>query len=289
MLVVDVWTLTAAQLQTLFETGQLTSVDAVKLYLAQISKHSRAGVHRNAIISVVERDSILACAGPGRLFRRQRCCGCCLVAPVSLGTGLDGSIVMPAARAGVCAVKLTPESVDNDGFQPGALYWDSQGPYAKTATDTPTLSVILQLHDPGYYHPLTTSWSGLKATTTRKVWKPGRDTTITQGEYDRNSKALRAAASNTLLSMMKEYEVDVLLRPCNSRFASVGAAAGFPVGLADFNERPFSLHAIAPGNKEAEIFQVISAWEASFPDNVRAPPLLVGSFPVEQIVMGDVY
>jgi amidase len=81
---------------------------------------------------------------------------------VSLGTELDGTIVMPAARAGVYAVKLTPESVDNDGFQPGASCWDSQGPYAKTATDIATLSAILQLHDPGYYQPLTTSWNGLK-------------------------------------------------------------------------------------------------------------------------------
>lgn len=83
-------------------------------------------------------------------------------APVSLGTELNGSIMMPAARAGVYAVKLTPESVYNDGFQPGAPDWDSQGPYAKTVTDTATLSAILQLREPGYYHPLTTSWIGLK-------------------------------------------------------------------------------------------------------------------------------
>ena len=69
---------------------------------------------------------------------------------------------MPSARAGVYAVKLTPENVDNDGFQPGAPDWDSQGPYAKTVTDIATLSAILQLHHPGYYQPLTTSWTGLK-------------------------------------------------------------------------------------------------------------------------------
>ncbi|KAM6508595.1 hypothetical protein FSOLCH5_011590 [Fusarium solani] len=320
-------------------------------------------------------------------------------APVSLGTELDGTIVMPAARAGAYAVELTPESFDNDGFQPGASCWDSQGPYAKTATDIATLSAILQLHDPGYYQPLTTSWNGLKVgfadpslwrsypTAIEPVegffnqtdnalfaaqakieesggkvaqsvpvasWKDitgampdfsqmedifsfqmkrrfpkflqlfegvpqtleeaikfnnnhadlegdnnqkgleaGRDTNITQEEYDRNFKALRAAASHTLLSVMKGYDVDVLLVPCDSRFASVGAAAGFPVGnlplgFADFNGRPFSLHAIAPANEEVKIFQVMSAWEASFPDNVCPPPLLVDdTFPVQKIVMED--
>ncbi|KAJ4156249.1 hypothetical protein NW754_007873 [Fusarium falciforme] len=311
--------------------------------------------------------------------------------------------MMPAARAGVYAVKLTPESVDNDGFQPGAPDWDSQGPYAKTVTDIATLSAILQLHNPDYYQPLTTSWNGLRVgfvdpslwrgyptaiepvegffnqtdnalfaaqakieesggkvarsvpvasweditgampdfsqmeelfpfqmkrrfpkflqlfegvpqtleelikfnenhadlefterDNNQKGLEAGRDTTITEEQYDRNFKALRGAVSHTLLSLMKEYDVDVLLRPCDSRFASVGAAAGFPVGnlplsFADFNGRPFSLHAIAPANEEAKFFQVMSAWEASFPDNVRPPPLLVDdTFPVQQIVMEDV-
>lgn len=125
----------------------------------------------------------------------------------------------------------------------------------------------------------------------QKGLEAARDTTITEEQYDRNFKALRGAASHTLLSLMKEYDVDVLLGPCDSRFNSVGAAAGFPVGnlplgFADFNGRPFSLHAIAPANEEAKIFQVMSAWEASFPDNVRPPPLLVNeNFPIQQTAM----
>lgn len=57
---VDILTLTAVQLQHFLEAGVLTSVEAVKLYLAQISKHNHAGLHLNAIISVVERDTLLA-------------------------------------------------------------------------------------------------------------------------------------------------------------------------------------------------------------------------------------
>ncbi|KAH7152603.1 amidase signature domain-containing protein, partial [Dactylonectria macrodidyma] len=310
-------------------------------------------------------------------------------APVSLGTELDGSIVMPAARSGTYAIKLTPESVDNNGFMPGSPEWDSQGPYAKTTADVATLSAILQLRDPGHYLPLHSSWEGLRVGfVDPKLWRsypsavelvdgffgqtdaatfaaqdkiqelggkvvrsiplaswgeitgampdfeemeelfpyqlkrllPGflhqlngvpqtlealikfheehadleftkrndnqkgledaRDTKLTEELYQRNFKALRAAAAGTLLTMMKDHQVDVVLGPCDSRTASVGAAAGFPVGnlplgFAFFNGRPFSLHVIAPANEEEKIFQVMSAWGLTFPQNVRPPPQLV--------------
>lgn len=61
-LLADVLILTAAQLQRLLEAKVVTSVDIVKLYLAQISKHNHAGLHLNAIISIAERDSLLVCA-----------------------------------------------------------------------------------------------------------------------------------------------------------------------------------------------------------------------------------
>ncbi|UPL02693.1 hypothetical protein LCI18_013627 [Fusarium solani-melongenae] len=470
---VDVLTLTAVRLQRLLEAKVITSVDVVKLYLAQIRKHNHAGLHLNAKISVADHDSLLARAheldhecsqgkvrGPfhgipiilkdlcntvdlpttcrlyafkqGRpkkdanLINTLKEAGLIILAkvnlselgnakgsglmagwsavggqvrsqqaplnaffadqyhqtqsayieggvgpagsssgsavsvvagfaPLSLGTELDGSIMMPAARAGVYAVKLTPESVDNDGSQPGAPGWDSQGPYAKMVTDIATLSAILQLHDPGYYQPLNTSWNGLKVgfvdpslwrsyptaiepditgampdfsqmeelfrmliglsdrrfpkflqlfkgvpqtleelikfnehhadlefterDNNQKGLEAGRDTTITEEQYDRNFKSLRDAASHSLLSLMEEYGVDVLLGPFGN----------LPLGFADFNGRPFSLHAIAPANEEAKIFQVMSAWEASFPDNVHPPPLLVDdAFPVQQIVMRGV-
>jgi amidase len=82
--------------------------------------------------------------------------------PVSLGTELEGSIIWPAARAGLYAIKLSPGSVDQTGFQPGATGFDCQGPYGKSTVDVATLSAILQLRDPGHYLPLPTSWDGLR-------------------------------------------------------------------------------------------------------------------------------
>lgn len=74
--------------------------------------------------------------------------------------------------------------------------------------------------------------------------------------------------------------MDVILGPCDSRLGSVGAAPGFPVGnlplgFANFNGRPFSLHMIAPANEEGKMLRVMSAWATMFPENVRPSPLLV--------------
>ncbi|KPM37584.1 hypothetical protein AK830_g9002 [Neonectria ditissima] len=308
--------------------------------------------------------------------------------PISLGTELEGSIIWPAARAGLYAVKLTPGSVDQTGFQPGATGFDCQGPYGKTTADVAILSAILQLHDPSHYLPLPNSWDGLKVgvvdptlwrtpshvvediegflaqtdsalhaaeekiqefggkvvksvpldtwgkisssmpdlddmgdlfTYQMKVLWPDflalwdgipqtieeliewneahadleftarnnnqkaieamRDCTMTEDEYERNASALRKAARAAVQRVLEDYGVDLILAPSDSRLISVGAAAGYPVGnlplgYADFNGRGFSLHAIAPAGEEKKILQVMAAWEATFPDNVRPPRML---------------
>ncbi|VUC23593.1 unnamed protein product [Clonostachys rosea] len=267
-------------------------------------------------------------------------------APVSLGTELQGSITWPAARAGLYAIKLSPGSVDQTGFQPGAVGFDCQGPYGKTVTDIATLSAVMQLHEPGHYHPLATSWEGLRVgVVDPKSWRIGpevveticgfldqtdsalyeaetkieelgaklvkriplmswddierampdvkqmedlfsddnqkaledmRDCKMSEEIYQRNSKALRVAARSAVKQALQDGGVDVILGPCDSRLDSVASAAGYPLGnlplgYADFNGRGFSLHAMAPVGEEGKIFQVMSAWEATFPENRRAP------------------
>ncbi|KAI0875937.1 amidase signature domain-containing protein [Hypoxylon argillaceum] len=308
--------------------------------------------------------------------------------PISLGTELEGSITWPASRAGLYAIKLTPGSVDQHGFQPGAPGFDSQGPYAKTSTDVAILSAIIQRLSPGHYLPLATTWDKLKlgfvepnrwrtpgdlieeidgffqqtdsallaasrvieergGKVVRSVnftWEeiadampdlddmgdlfnyqmkmnwPGflelwnntpqtvedlirwneahadleftprddnqrglekiRDSTMTKEQYDRNAEALRAAARGAINRVLNSHDIDVILAPSDSRMSSVAAAAGYPLGnlplgYADFNGRGFSLHVIAQAGDEAKIFQVMSAWEATFPENVRPPRALV--------------
>jgi amidase len=102
---------------------------------------------------------------------------------------------------------------------------------------------------------------------------------MTEDVYQRNAKGIREAASQAVQKILKDYEVDVILGPCDSHMNSVGSASGYPVGnlplgYANFNGRAFSLHSIAPAGQEDKIFQVMSAWEATFPENVRPPKAL---------------
>lgn len=109
-----------------------------------------------------------------------------------------------------------------------------------------------------------------------------RDCTTTKDKFDRNLKALRDKAAESVLRLLEEYDVDVVVGPGDSRTGSVGSASDFPVanlplGFANFNGRGISLHMIAPKYQEAKMLQIMAAWEATFPENVRPPPLLVES------------
>jgi amidase len=95
-------------------------------------------------------------------------------------------------------------------------------------------------------------------------------------------KALREKASAGVRSLLEEYDIDVIIGPGDSRTGSVGSAADFPVanlplGFANFNGRGFGLHMIAPKYQEAKMLQIMAAWEKTFPENVRPPPLLLNS------------
>jgi len=59
---IDVLNLTLGELSTLLQNGNVTSVDLVQAYLAQIEKHNKKGAHLNAIINVVPREKLLAIA-----------------------------------------------------------------------------------------------------------------------------------------------------------------------------------------------------------------------------------
>jgi amidase len=85
-------------------------------------------------------------------------------APVSIGFETDGSLVQPANRAALYALKLTPGAVDMTGAQPGNPDFDSAGPLAKTTIDV--LNLANAIARPGRAQiresELPESWSELK-------------------------------------------------------------------------------------------------------------------------------
>jgi amidase len=56
----DVLTTNASDLQSLLDTGRITSVSIVQRYLDQIDRHNHAGVYLNALIDVAPRHVLLA-------------------------------------------------------------------------------------------------------------------------------------------------------------------------------------------------------------------------------------
>lgn len=56
-------------------------------------------------------------------------------APLALGAETDGSVVQPASRAGIFALKATPSLVDTSGTQPVNPDFDSLGVMATTSID----------------------------------------------------------------------------------------------------------------------------------------------------------
>lgn len=56
---VDSLTATAHELQELLNTGSVTSVDLVDLYLSQIKKHNHEGLKMHAIIETADRDFLV--------------------------------------------------------------------------------------------------------------------------------------------------------------------------------------------------------------------------------------
>lgn len=67
--------------------------------------------------------------------------------------------------------------------------------------------------------------------------------------------------------------------PAAARMASVAAAAGFPVGTvplgyASFDGRVFGMNLIAAAGQESKMIQVMRAWENTFPQARKPPPML---------------
>lgn len=79
--------------------------------------------------------------------------------PIAIGTETDGSVVQPAARAAVFALKTTCEIFDPAGMQSAAPSMDTLGGFAKTSQDLANLMGVL-MGDATISEPLTGDWTG---------------------------------------------------------------------------------------------------------------------------------
>ncbi|KAJ5609522.1 hypothetical protein N7528_010089 [Penicillium herquei] len=80
----------------------------------------------------------------------------------------------------------------------------------------------------------------------------------------------------------REYDVDIIAGPLDSRLGSIAAVAGFPsatvpLGYAEsYNGRAYGLSIIAGARKEEKLVQFMSAWNESHPELPKPPPMFRG-------------
>ncbi|KAF2686408.1 amidase signature enzyme [Lentithecium fluviatile CBS 122367] len=97
-----------------------------------------------------------------------------------------------------------------------------------------------------------------------------RDLELSKEEYGQHLEHLRSMARDEgVEKILKEYEVDIIMGPCDSPLPLFAACGGYPVislplGYLDYNGRPFGLIALGPRHDEALLIKVASAWEATF-------------------------
>jgi amidase len=103
---------------------------------------------------------------------------------------------------------------------------------------------------------------------------------MTRDTFEAGLHQVRSTAIAGIEKSLQDYKIDVIIGPADARMASVAAAAGFPVatvplGYADFNGRAFGMNIIAAAGAEHTMLRVMSAWEATFPEGRKPPPMMV--------------
>ena len=87
----------------------------------------------------------------------------------------------------------------------------------------------------------------------------------------------RTRARKRVDDIMSEYDIDIILAPADSLITNLAAAAGYPlatlpVGVLEFNGRPFGLTAMTKAHGEGLLVGLQSAWDKLF--TRRMPEML---------------
>ncbi|KAL2673845.1 hypothetical protein Neosp_012289 [[Neocosmospora] mangrovei] len=111
------------------------------------------------------------------------------------------------------------------------------------------------------------------------VLESGLKDNMTNEEYHSSLKHFRQSVRTAVEKLWEETGTDVIMASGESLVTTIAAAAGYPIasvplGFSSHNGRPYGMEVVARNGAEDKLFQVMSAWEATFPDGRRPPPLL---------------
>ncbi|EEU37128.1 uncharacterized protein NECHADRAFT_52302 [Fusarium vanettenii 77-13-4] len=111
------------------------------------------------------------------------------------------------------------------------------------------------------------------------VLENGLKDDMTNEEYHSSLKHFRQSVRAAVERLWEETRTDVIMASGESLVTTTAAAAGYPIasvplGFSTHNGRPYGMEIVARNGAEDKLFQVMSAWEATFPHGRHAPPLL---------------
>jgi len=114
----------------------------------------------------------------------------------------------------------------------------------------------------------------------QQILENGLSDNMTNEEYVTGLKHFRESMRDSVEKLLKETGSDVIMASGETFLPTVAAVAGYPIasvplGFSTYNGRPFGMEIMARNGEEEKIFEVMSAWEATFPDARLPPPLLV--------------
>lgn len=100
--------------------------------------------------------------------------------PLSLGTEIGGSLVYPAGKAGLYAIRLTLGTVSANGVFRITRSFDGTGGMAKTSSDLAALTENIlapeargNLQSGGFESVITGKWDGLRISIAEPAWGTG--------------------------------------------------------------------------------------------------------------------
>lgn len=108
----------------------------------------------------------------------------------------------------------------------------------------------------------------------------GLNDNMTDEQYHSGLAHLRQSVRHAVQLCLDESNADVIMASGETLLPRTAACAGYPIGsvplgISTYNGRPFGMEIMARNGEEENIFQVMSAWEATFPKARQPPPLLV--------------
>jgi amidase len=102
---------------------------------------------------------------------------------------------------------------------------------------------------------------------------------IPDSEFDRKLALVRDKAQKAITDMLAVYDIDAVVGLADARIQSLASLAGYavgamPLGYSKFNGRAWGMAIITGARGEGKMLEIMSAWESTFGDKWKPPPLL---------------